>query len=520
MHEFDNDPRTPSSPPGRPPPAFSMRIVSGLTNFKLVFNRARNLWELQPAEGQRAPLTGSAPAWSASRSRLFWFAIGCGIVFIIVGAAIAGTRATSANAAAASAADGGASTASPESSSAAPTSPVSSATTTTAPVASFKPTTAAPVTTNAPVSKSPTSSLAPVTSAAPVSKSPTSSLVPTTASPTSTRSPGSSSTYAPIPSSQLLVISPSISVFVPRQICAPENCPPGLGTCDTNTNTCVFNATSGYAGLQTYPHAYATEYCELTSTGCLGVTYINTPHTTATYIGGNFSMPLCEEMGSPQTCVGIFASPSRMNGNAQTATYPNGTQIYPWGMGLTEASGVCYQLTGPTGHVVLVAQTDRCGGYCTCSAQASMAECGPCVSDPKLTPNCPCVGTVPGQETQCCGLSTYGCPSTQQECDWCASQNHPHFDLDVATFNYLCDTSASQGSCELSAAQPVPCLTPLPWPPGGGGGGSSSPQCTSGQSWDCSSGTNDPVNQVPVTNCPGCCCNWQLHPSGVGCGCS
>jgi len=136
-----------------------------------------------------------------------------------------------------------------------------------------------------------------------------------------------------------------------------------------------------------------------------------------------------------------------MNGNAQTATYPNGTQIHPWGMGLTEASGVCYQLTGPTGHVVLVAQTDRCGGYCTCSAQASMAECGPCVNDAELTPNCPCVGTVPGVYSQCCGLAAYGCPSTQQACDWCASQNHPHFDLDIASFNYLCDTDSGDGSC-------------------------------------------------------------------------
>jgi len=308
------------------------------------------------------------------------------------------------------------------------------------------PTTKAPVTTK-PLTQAPTkkpTSAKPTThspsSSAQTTQAPATSLRPTTHSPSQTASPASFPAIPP-----LLSITANISVYVPWQHCAPENCPPDLGTCDAQTNTCVFM--SGYEGLATLKEAYATEYCSLTADGCLGVTYINTPHTTATYIGGNFSMPLCQEMGSPQTCVGIFASPSRMNGNAQTATYANGTAVKNWGMGLTEASGVCYQLTGPTGHVVLVAQTDRCGGYCTCSAQSSMAECGPCVNDAELVPNCPCVGTVPGVYSQCCGLAAYGCPSTQQECDWCASQNHPHFDLDIATFNYLCDSDSGDGSC-------------------------------------------------------------------------
>jgi hypothetical protein len=52
-------------------------------------------------------------------------------------------------------------------------------------------------------------------------------------------------------------------------------------------------------------------------------------------------------------------------------------------------------------------------------------------------------------------------------CDWCASNNHPHFDLDDAAFAHVCgDQGAMYGSCQLSKARFVPCLDPHPdWPP-------------------------------------------------------
>jgi hypothetical protein len=50
-------------------------------------------------------------------------------------------------------------------------------------------------------------------------------------------------------------------------------------------------------------------------------------------------------------------------------------------------------------------------------------------------------------------------------CDWCASYNHAHFDLDVATFNKLCASRANLGSCQLSAVSFFPCAAPTSWPP-------------------------------------------------------
>lgn len=325
------------------------------------------------------------------------------------------------------------------------------------------------------------------------------------------------STFSPIPPNQILSISKDISVYVPWQYCLPENCPPSLGTCNHETNTCEFKAP--FKGLATHPEAYATQYCDLAPTGCLGVTYVNTPYNTAKNIGQTFNLPLCGEATTGQKCVGIVASPSRMNGNAQTAQYANGSYVKNWGMGLTEASGVCYELVGPGGATILVAQTDRCGGYCTCSAQKEIHECGPCVNDNDLAPGCPCVGTVPPIFSTCCGLNSYGCPTTVQTCDWCASQNHPHFDVDIAAFNYLCGADSGQGSCKLLSAKPVRCMDPVAWPPSGGGGGGDGPTCQQASSYNCQSGGNDPVNQPSIPDCLGCCCNWGWKPS-TNCSCS
>lgn len=318
--------------------------------------------------------------------------------------------------------------------------------------------------------------------------------------------------FPPIDPASLQVINANITVYIPWQYCLPENCPSTLGQCNYTSNTCEFFAP--YNGIATYPKAYVTNYCTLEPNGCLGVTYINPPYTTASYIAGNWSLPICQDMGSPQTCVGIFASPSTMNGNAQTALYVNnGTPVTNWGLGLVEASGVCYELTGPYGDKVIIGQTDRCGGYCTCDDQPVQAECGPCVNSPNLTPNCPCVGSVEPLYDDCCGLPLYSCPTLNVECDWCASQSHPHFDLDIATFNYVCGADAIRGSCEMTNVVPFNCYEPLPWPPSG--------SLTCGENaYNCAGGGNDPVHQPNIPNCTGCCCNWDFHPSSSDCSCS
>jgi hypothetical protein len=222
---------------------------------------------------------------------------------------------------------------------------------------------------------------------------------------------------------------------------------------------CVYGA--GYTGIATLPQAWATYYCDLTTAGCHGVGQVDFPEVTAQKVASAMSLPLCTTASAGATCVGIAAAPPMIVGNSQVATDPStGGFVKNWGLGMTEPSGLCYRLTGPGGAAV-VALTDRCGGFCECGG-SGFQECGACVSAPDMHPECPCVGTVPGLYTNCCGRTCGGTPSS---CDWCASNNHPHFDLDVATFNRLCGSQADLGSCQLTGVSYFPCLTPTIWPP-------------------------------------------------------
>ena len=256
----------------------------------------------------------------------------------------------------------------------------------------------------------------------------------------------------------MLHVATGIDLCMPAVVCTSETCPPPLGSCVDGA--CVFDP--GYAGVQTLPQAWVTYYCALESGGCHGVTQIEYPEVTAGEISSMMGIPVCD--GSTATsgaCVGIAASSAMVVGNSQLAVDPQtGKAVADWGLGLTEASGLCYAITGPGGSAV-VALTDRCGGYCKCNG-SGYEECGPCVNAPSMTPNCPCVGTAPGVATECCGV---GCATLNAECDWCASNNHPHFDLDTATFNWVCGSEANRGSCQLSSAEVVTCLPPKAWPP-------------------------------------------------------
>ena len=239
----------------------------------------------------------------------------------------------------------------------------------------------------------------------------------------------------------VLAVAPDISLCIPPQTCLPETCPPTLGSCVNDQ--CVFNA--GYAGLQTLPEAWATHYCDLQAGACQGVHQFDPVLTTAQALATKSNLPLCKSGAAGANCVGIVASPPMMVGNREKLG-----QI--WGLGLTEASGLCYQVTGPGGSALL-AITDRCGGYCKCPAAGANAymECGPCSEAADLTPLCECRGN--------------GNCSTQQ-CDWCAANNHPHFDVDDDTFNHLCGDQSFKGSCQLANVKFVPCLDPrADWPP-------------------------------------------------------
>jgi len=256
-----------------------------------------------------------------------------------------------------------------------------------------------------------------------------------------------------------LHVANGLDLCMPHVACTAETCPPTLGTCVNDG--CVFN--SGYAGVATLPEAWVTYYCELSAGGCHGVTQIEFPEVTAQAIATSMNLPVCDGLdGGTSECVGIAASPPMISGNSQDAVDSLTKQpVADWGQGLTEASGLCYELTGP-GGTVLVALTDRCGGYCTCNGSAT-EECGPCVNAADMNPGCPCVGTAPPEYTNCCGV---GCATAlNPQCDWCSSNNHPHFDLDTASFNRICGALAPDGSCKLSRVTFVHCLDATGWPP-------------------------------------------------------
>ncbi len=299
----------------------------------------------------------------------------------------------------------------------------------------------------------------------------------------------------------VLEVTPDIVLCMPETVCAPETCPPDLGTCIGGE--CVFNA--GYEGVATYPEAWATRYCALLSGGCNGVSQLNPPDVTASMVGAAMGYPLCANAtGGEAACVGIVASSPMVVGNSEETVDPDtGNLSGEWGLGYTEPSGLCYEVTGP-GGTAIVASTDRCGGYCTCNGSA-VQECGPCINAEDMTPNCACVGPVPGLFEDCCGM---GCPTLDNQCDWCASNNHPHFDLDDATFNWVCGDEAIQGSCQLSVARFVECLEPNEdWPPNA--------VCPAEDGlWDC--GGVSPAPEQPLVPGTDCCCFWGLTPQQDG----
>jgi hypothetical protein len=239
----------------------------------------------------------------------------------------------------------------------------------------------------------------------------------------------------------VLDVTPDIALCIPPQTCLPETCPPTLGSCVNDQ--CVFNA--GYHGLETLPEAWATHYCDLQAGACQGVHQFDPVLTTAQTLATKSNLPLCKSAAAGAECVGIVASPPMMIGNREKFGQA-------WGLGLTEASGLCYEVSGPGGSALL-AITDRCGGYCKCPSLGAndFNDCGQCKEATDLTPLCECRG-----DNDC---------STQQ-CDWCAANNHPHFDVDDDAFNHLCGDQSLKGSCQLASVKFVPCLDPrADWPP-------------------------------------------------------
>lgn len=297
-----------------------------------------------------------------------------------------------------------------------------------------------------------------------------------------------------------LKVTATVDLCLPPVVCTAETCPPPLGDCIQGR--CVYRGK--YQGLKTHPEAWATHYCDLSGGGCHGVTQLEYPEVTAGKISKWIGYPLCDR-GTPtfDKCIGIVASSPMLVGNSQEAIdSATGKLVTEWGLGMTQASGLCYEIIG-RGGTAIVAVTDRCGGYCRCNG-SGYQECGPCVNAPTMTPHCACVGAVPGLFDECCGR---GCSTTLADCDWCASNNHPHFDVDLGTFRHVCGSDAIDGSCRLSLVRYVKCIDPYPdWPPTGNG------SCKI-NSFFCHG--NPTPHQVLVPN-TSCCCNWDHCPQPDG----
>jgi hypothetical protein len=139
--------------------------------------------------------------------------------------------------------------------------------------------------------------------------------------------------------------------------------------------------------------------------------------------------------------------------------------------------GQCYQIsrkqaddTVRTANIVIV---DRCAGYCKCDQDNpdKMQECGECVQKAESTPGNPATLTnddVTYTANVCLKYYDAGQDMTYMDdmghCDWCAQNVAPHFDLDNATFNYLCPDTGG-GACWLDDYKGISCgAIGGPWP--------------------------------------------------------
>ena len=273
------------------------------------------------------------------------------------------------------------------------------------------------------------------------------------------------------------------------------------------TNGCTWPP--GYQPFKVHPHAMFTNYCDLESGGCAGA--LGDPMNFTLKIRNHSLHGLNPEQPpngpiTANTRFGATANPPLMIGNSGLGfSFLTGKAVTDQYQGATGLSGICYDVLGPYGNRAIIMAVDRCGGYCRmgCTTPDDIntqfdinpPECGICVATtglPGPAPAQPCVGVDVSNSVNyrnCSGLLKYGCqdyslnPQTPvankayASCDWCAAQNHPHFDVDTLTFNVLCgvsgflnstDGQVGDGSCEALRITPFRCTQPGEfWDPSG-----------------------------------------------------
>jgi len=302
--------------------------------------------------------------------------------------------------------------------------------------------------------------------------------MPTLAEPNPSNTPSNKCVSEPsgliIPESTPLPINDNVKIYLPKVACTPVTCLESYGGQCKSDGSCFYP--SGWKPLLDYPHAMATNYCDLERGGCSGALgdprdFINNVKNCV-MSGTSPEKPPYGPVDA-NTRFGVTANPPIMIGDsAESYDLINNKQVSTSYQGSTPYSGICYDVKGPAGRAILVPY-DRCAGYCKegcgktpVNPNTGNLECGSCLQSPdfKPKPNCPCVGKTPAN-SDCCGKPDYGCGPLDTQCDWCASQNHPHFDLDGITFNTVFDDEAIQrGSGELTSVAPFKCIVPQKMP--------------------------------------------------------
>jgi len=243
----------------------------------------------------------------------------------------------------------------------------------------------------------------------------------------------------------------------------------GYGSC-VNNNSCA--CTSGYTGRDcstpsggfpyTPPVAAVTYFCQLENGGC----------TAGMCIGGAsgvFSSFTTANL--PDGITGIAAVNPTLYGSRYYYSSARRAINQTVGGSYTfvgQGCGACYKLT--KGSVsITVTVIDRCAGDCKAQQNgvcdpsgAYESECGICqANNQKSVPVCSCYSPDATKYNGIC------LGKNNVICDWCAGNDHPHFDLDSTSFNKICQGEAASGHCNLDGFQSISC-NPFkgPWPNG------------------------------------------------------
>jgi len=236
----------------------------------------------------------------------------------------------------------------------------------------------------------------------------------------------------------------------------------GHGFCNSGACLCDpgwtnFDCSVPKGGFPYYvPPASATWFCSLSSGGCDPGMCVGGDGAQWSGLNGNL----------PPGITGVAAVNPTLYGERRSSAQTPGGQYSYVGSGCF----ACYKLTHAQTSVNVIV-VDRCAGdcrgtpahYCDPNGLNGESECGNCLAEGiQPIPVCSCYSP---NATAYNGL----CQGNQNIiCDWCAQNDHPHFDLDQDTYNTLCGSDAPAGHCNLDSADLIDCggLITAPWPNG------------------------------------------------------